>query len=126
MPRKVVDTDHQLYDTLRQQGVGQRTATRLQNLYSTMEYTHWSIDKPAGEGGLAVATPKCEPEMVSQMVEALRAEEGAVAVVHRLCDKRMRKLCGLLAGQHPGVSASKPTLKLYFCRQGLSKQQIVL
>lgn len=127
MPQRVKGGDKALYEALRAKGVGSRAATRAQNLLNAMGYTSWSIDEPNGnDRGLAVATQACEPQTIAAMVEGLNERSGAVCVIHRLGDKKRRAICKSLIGRHHCLSASKPTMKLYFSQQGVSKQHVVI
>lgn len=127
MPLRVRSKEKALYKALRAKGVGRRAATRAHNLLTTLGYTSWSIDEPNGNNeGLSIATPECQLQMIEAMVGGLRTRSGAVCVIHRLGDQKRRAICkGLIIG-HNCLSASKPTMKLFFSQQGVSKQHIVI
>ena len=126
MPRVVVGADRTLYTELLAQGVGRRTATRLQNLYSTEHYSAWSIDASAGVGGLTILTPACAESVVREIAEGLVEKDGVVVVLHKIPDCKRRALCKELVRKHHSMSAEKATMLLLFARSDLRKQHIII
>ena len=122
MPRHIVGSECTLYDTLRLHKVGRRTATRLQNLYTTEGYAEWRIDEPADPQGLTILTPACTEEKIREIVGGL--EQGTVCVTYPLLGCQRRALCRELVKAHHSMSAEKPRLMLYFARTDLHKQHI--
>jgi hypothetical protein len=127
MPRRIKGTDCKLYDKLREVGVGRRTATRLQNLYSLGDYATWSIDTPPAEGAMAIATPRASEELLAQMASHnCQNSNSLLCVIHPWRKPSRRRYCKGLIEQHNSMSASKTTLSLLFRRPDLLKQHIVL
>lgn len=127
MPRRIVGNDHDLYKALRQVGVGRRTATRLQNLYTLESHTAWRINEPIGEGELGIATTLASDERVRLMAESNSGNKrSTLCLLHPFGQKTRRTLCRRLTEEHRSMSASKPSLTLFFTREDLHKQHIVL
>ncbi len=122
MPRHIVGSDHSLYDTLRTLRICRRTAVRLQNLHTTEQHTEWSIDSPAGSGGLTILTPTCSEERAREIVGALK--EGTVCVIIPLFGCQRRRLCRRMVATHRSMSAEKARMMLFFAREDLRKQHI--
>ena len=127
MPRRIKGTDCELYDKLREVGVGRRTATRLQNLYSLGYYNSWSIDTPPTENVMAIATPRASEEFLAQMAfHNCQNSNSLLCVIHPWRKPSRRRYCKRLIEQHNSMSASKTTLSLLFRRPDLLKQHIIL
>lgn len=128
MPRRLQDGDHTLYNTLRELGVGRRTATRLQNLFLLEEYSAWRIDEPIGEGELGIVTLRAsEPTAQSIAARCRELPTATVCIIHPMMGgKHRRRLAKELVKQHCSMSASKPSFTLLFQRKDLHKQHITI
>ena len=124
MPRKITGSDRTLYDTLRAQGVGRRTATRLQNLYSLEHYGAWRINEVAkAEGELMIATAECEEQNLVSMAKALGERSGMLCIIHTTRNRALRKR---LVADHRSMSATNCQLTLLLWRKDLRKQHIII
>lgn len=126
MPHSVKGSDTSLYNALRAQRVGRRTATRLQNLLTTEGYGAWRIDTVAGEGELMIATAECHEEQLRAMARVLWEQEGVLCILHPIGNCTRRRLCKELIAKHRSMSASKPVFTLLISRKDLQKQHINL
>lgn len=125
MPRKVVGTSRELYDALGVTGASRRTATRLQNYLTHLDYPAWSVDKSV-EQGLVVATPKCSAEEVEALVAELSDGRSATLCLLHGRSKVRKALAKRLVAQHPSMSASKCDFTLLVYGRALPKQHIIL
>lgn len=131
MPRRLTAPESaDLYARLLAEGVGRRTATRLQNYLHHTGHTQWCIDKVEGptNGKLFVATPQCPREVTLAMMAACSGESETVAtlcVVHNR-SKEGRELCRRLVAEHKGMSAEKARFTLLFFNPALPKQHVII
>lgn len=124
MPHRIQGGEVALYEALRARGVGKRTATRLQNLFTLEGYEQWSIDAEAGESGMMIATSECSEERIGEMVAALGKRQGVLCLLHPLGSHARLIFCRRIVAAHNSMSASKPTFTLLFARKDLQKQHI--
>lgn len=124
MPRHIKGEDTALYEALRAKGVGRRTATRLQNLYSLEGYRAWHIDCVSKEHEMMIATIRCSDKQLRAMATVASRQQGILCILTPLGNRARRRLCRELIGVHNSMSASKPTFTLLVWRTDLQKQHI--
>ncbi len=124
MPRYIIGPDKELYRALRDRHIGHRTATKLQNLFTTEHYAEWQVDDFAGERGLTILTHSCTEEKLGEIVGKLSGCEGVVCATYPLWGFKRLSLCRELAHRHHSMSAEMPRMMLFFSRHDLRKQHI--
>lgn len=127
MPRGLVGSERGLYDALLARGVSVRTARRLQNLLTLEGYGAWSVDGVAESSNhLTIATTECSEATIGEMMEALRTSGGALCLLHEGRSRARKRMCGRLIEEHHSMSASKRAFTLFFSREDLRKQHIII
>ncbi|MBQ2247900.1 MAG: hypothetical protein II323_03990 [Tidjanibacter sp.] len=126
MLRKINGTQRDLFEELREKGVGRRTAIRLQNLCKLEDFESWAIDGCADCRSLLVATEHCPIELVEQMMASATANSSTLVLLHSAFNCQRRRECRVLAEKHHSMSASNLQMTLLFNAAGLTKQHIVI
>ena len=124
MPRRIKGEQTALYDALRTEHIDRRSATRLQNYYTHLGYTEWTIDNTAGGGLVILTTDYGEQQAGEVAIRLSKSSDATLCILHP--NKSRRAMARSLVAEHQSMSASKRSFTLLVYGKCLPRQHIIL
>ena len=133
MKRRLTSARHDLYDELRNRGIGRHWAVQLQNIFTELHYDSFrfasvhDFPAPIGEGGMFVAGLDTPVETLSSLVGALSTgRHSVVCILSPMASKERLDSVTEMIRSHNGTSIDNRNYVLLFYDSGLPKQHFKL
>lgn len=127
--RRMISYDRELYDALRKEGIRNKFAVRMQNLYTCMGYAEFLIDgrdRLAEPRVIYVMTPETDADTASKIIDEIRKCDSVVCLTEPRKSGERYRFCAGMVERHGGMSMDITGCVLLFYREGLSKQHLKL
>ncbi len=130
MKRAICGSDRSLYDALRNCGVGNHSATQLQNLHSYCGYDGFVLldenTTALPPQRFCVIPPHVEMEKMNELFAALPADNGALAILSPRQSRKRMRMCMDLVKRCKCLTIDNRGYILFFFDRKLPRQHFKL